>query len=126
MQLIFVHRGETDPAPSRQYTGSTDLVLTARDCCDAASFGPRLRSVTQESKEILFLGLRRRATETIELALPDAAFAAEPLVVEFDAGVIVRLIPEAVTTSRLVWDIWRGADRRGGGVARVRRHAAVS
>ena len=107
MELIIVRHGETAWTLSGQYTGATDLPLTAHGRLQAAALGPLLGRMLAGRVPQVYSSPRERATETLALALPGTGAIVEPLVAEYDYGTYEGLTHEQISMLRPEWNIWR-------------------
>jgi broad specificity phosphatase PhoE len=106
VELIIVRHGETEWTISGQYTGTTDLTLTANGRRQAASLGPLLDSALDGRNAAVYSSPRQRALETATLAFPDTEPVVEPLLAEYDYGAYEGLTADQISTLSPGWNIW--------------------
>ncbi|MBX2981430.1 MAG: RpiB/LacA/LacB family sugar-phosphate isomerase [Flavobacteriales bacterium] len=110
LRLFLVRHGETAWSLTGQYTGSTDIALTAHGEQEARNVGERLRDVafTQVLASPLI-----RARRTCELAVPIPAFEIEPDLIEWDNGTYEGRTPTEILAERPEWNHFRDGSPHG-------------
>lgn len=102
MELYFMRHGETAWSRTGQFTGNTDLPLTAHGEAEARTLAPLLHGVKFDH---VFTSPRQRARRTAELAgyphaVPDAEFA------EWDYGDCDGKLLAEIQATRPGWNIY--------------------
>jgi broad specificity phosphatase PhoE len=123
MRLVIVRHGETEWTLAGRYTGSSDVGLTANGRQQAASLSSLLARVLHGQRAVVVCSPRRRATETVALALPAHRMAVEPLVAEYVYGSYEGLTIEQIDRLAPGWEIWRDGCPAGESTAHVGRRA---
>jgi broad specificity phosphatase PhoE len=107
MRLIIVRHGETAWTLSGQYTGASDIPVTANGRREATLFPSLLEQVLNGQRPVVVTSPRQRAIETATLALPECGLTVEPLVAEHDYGDYEGLTTDEIRRRAPGWDIWR-------------------
>ena len=110
LRLYLIRHGETAWSLSGQYTGRTDIPLTAHGEDTARELGQRLRNVS--FAHVLTSPLMR-AQQTCALAGLLAAPKIEPDHAEWDNGDDEGRTPADVLASRPNWDLFRDGSPHG-------------
>ena len=110
LRLYLIRHGETAWSLSGQYTGRTDIPLTAHGEDTARELGQRLRNVS--FAHVLTSPLMR-AQQTCALAGLLAAPKIEPDLAEWDNGDDEGRTPADVLASRPNWDLFRDGSPHG-------------
>lgn len=108
-KLVLLRHGQTVWSESGQYTGRTDIPLTAEGRKQAVAAGERLRLMFPEGflPEDIFVSSRVRAQETAQLA-GYAEHTDVEHIVEWDYGRAEgRTRQEIAAAAGFPWDVWR-------------------
>ena len=110
LRLYLVRHGETEWSRSGQYTGRTDIPLTAHGEDEARELGRRIRNIP--FARVLSSPLKR-AQQTCALAglIPTAEI--EPDLAEWDNGEDEGRTPADILASRPGWNLFRDGSPRG-------------
>ena len=100
----MVRHGETEWSLSGQYTGCTDLPLTAHGEHLARELGLRLRGL---SFTRVLTSSRQRARRTCDLVIPGQSPEIEPDLAEWDYGDYEGMHSAAVHKERPDWNLFR-------------------
>ena len=106
MKLIIIRHGETAWTLTGQFTGSTELTLTANGRHQAESLSQIMRGVLEEKTPLVYSSPRERALETARLVLPVEVPTVEPLLVELGYGDYEGRTPGEVRNERPGWNLW--------------------
>jgi broad specificity phosphatase PhoE len=107
LELIIVRHGETEWTLSGQYTGVTDIPLTANGEQEAERLVPILLRLLDDRVPVVYTSPRHRAIETAKLSMPHCTFVVEPLLAEYLYGQYEGLMPKQIKGLSPGWDIWR-------------------
>ena len=110
LRLYLIRHGETDWSLSGQYTGRTDISLTANGEDEARELGLRIRNI--QFAHVLTSPLKR-AQQTCSLAGLDATPEVEPDLAEWDNGDDEGRTPAEVLASRPGWNLFRDGSPGG-------------
>jgi len=110
LRLYFIRHGETEWSLSGQYTGRTDIPLTAHGEEAARALGQHLRS-TPFARVLTSPLLRAR--QTCELAGLGAAPEIEPDLAEWDNGDDEGRTTADILKSRPNWNLFRDGSPHG-------------
>jgi probable phosphoglycerate mutase len=110
LRLYFIRHGETEWSLSGQYTGRTDIPLTAHGEEAARALGQYLRSIP--FARVLTSPLLR-ARQTCELAGLGAAAEIEPDLAEWDNGDDEGRTTADILKSRPNWNLFRDGSPHG-------------
>ena len=110
LRLYLVRHGETEWSLSGQYTGRTDIPLTAHGEDEARELGQRIRNIP--FARVLSSPLKR-AQQTCALAglIPTAEI--EPDLAEWDNGEDEGRTPADILASRPGWNLFRDGSPHG-------------
>jgi RpiB/LacA/LacB family sugar-phosphate isomerase len=110
LKLYLVRHGETEWSRSGQYTGSTDIPLTARGESSAREVGDRLHSILFTH---VFMSPLQRARQSCALAglQPDPVIL--PDLTEWDAGDFEGRTPAEIQKSHPGWNLFRDGSPHG-------------
>ncbi len=110
LRIFLVRHGETDWSRSGQYTGRTDLPLTARGEDEARALGARIQRIS--FARVLTSPLQR-AQQTCDLAGLATPSEIEPDLTEWDHGDIEGRFSADVLKSRPGWNLFRDGAPHG-------------
>ena len=110
LRLYLIRHGETEWSLSGQYTGRTDIPLTAHGEESARNLGLRLRNIP--FVQVLTSPLKR-AQQTCALAGLDATPQIEPDLAEWDNGDDEGRTPADILVSRPNWNLFRDGSPHG-------------
>ncbi|NQV28638.1 MAG: histidine phosphatase family protein [Rhodopirellula sp.] len=110
LRLYLVRHGETEWSLSGQYTGRTDIPLTAHGEDEARELGLRLRDIP--FARVLTSPLNR-AQQTCALAGLIPTVEIEPDLAEWDNGDDEGRTPADILTSRPNWNVFRDGSPNG-------------
>ncbi len=110
LRLYLVRHGETEWSLSRQYTGSTDIPLTAHGEDAARELGLRLRGIP--FTHVLTSPLQR-AQQTCTLAGLTSVVEIEPDLAEWDYGDYEGRTPADILALRPGWNLFRDGSPHG-------------
>jgi broad specificity phosphatase PhoE len=110
LRLYLVRHGETEWSLSGQYTGRTDIPLTAHGEDEARELGLRIRDIP--FARVLSSPLKR-AQQTCALAGLIPAAEIEPDLAEWDNGDDEGRTPTDILASRPDWNLFRDGSPRG-------------
>lgn len=110
LRLYLIRHGETEWSLSGQYTGRTDISLTANGEDEARELGLRIRNI--QFAHVLTSPLKR-AQQTCSLAGLDATPEVEPDLAEWDNGDDEGRTPAEVLASRPGWNLFRDGSPGG-------------
>jgi len=110
LRLFLFRHGETEWSLSGQYSGRTDLSLTARGEEAARELGRRIEEI---SFNCVLTSPLRRARQTCKLAGLGRAAKLEPDLAEWDNGDDEGRTPAEVLRSRPGWDLFRDGSPHG-------------
>jgi broad specificity phosphatase PhoE len=110
LRLYLVRHGETEWSLSGQYTGRTDIPLTAHGEDEAQELGLRIRDIP--FAHVLTSPLKR-AQQTCALAGLDALPEVVPDLAEWDNGDDEGRTPAEVLASRPGWNLFRDGSPNG-------------
>lgn len=110
LRIYFIRHGETEWSRSGQYTGRTDLPLTAHGEDEAREVGLRIRGVP--FARVLTSPLKR-AQQTCALAGLNATPEVEPDLAEWDNGDDEGRTKAEVVASRPDWNLFRDGALHG-------------
>ncbi len=110
LRLYLVRHGETEWSLSGQYTGRTDIPLTAHGEDEARELGLRIRDIP--FARVLTSPLKR-AQHTCALAGLGPASEVEPDLAEWDNGDDEGRTPADILTSRPGWNLFRDGSPHG-------------
>ena len=109
-RLYLIRHGETAWSLSGQYTGRTDIPLTAKGEQDARDLAERLRAARFSR---VFTSPRQRARRTCELAGLDAVAEIEPELAEWDYGDYEGRQSVDIRSGRPDWNLFEDGCPRG-------------
>jgi broad specificity phosphatase PhoE len=110
-QLVLVRHGETEWSRDRRHTSTTDIGLTEKGCAAAAALADRLASWTFATT---LVSPRRRARETVSIALPGANVTVNPDLAEWNYGDYEGLTSAQIHAERdPKWKLWRDGSPNG-------------
>lgn len=110
LRIYFVRHGETEWSLSGQYTGSTDIPLTAKGEAAARKLGLRLRGIP--FTRVLTSPLQR-AKQTCALAGVSPSAEIEPDLGEWGNGDYEGRTPADILSSRPEWNLFRDGAPHG-------------
>ena len=110
LRLYLIRHGETEWSLSGQYTGRTDIPLTAHGEEAARNLGHRLRNIP--FAHVLTSPLKR-AQQTCVLAGLDTTPKIEPDLAEWDNGDDEGRTPADILVSRPDWNLFRDGSPHG-------------
>ena len=110
LRLYLIRHGETEWSLSGQYTGRTDIPLTAHGEDEARELGRRIRNIP--FARVLTSPLKR-AQQTCALAGLIPAAEIEPDLAEWDNGDDEGRTPADILASRPGWNLFRDGSPRG-------------
>jgi len=110
LRLHLIRHGETEWALSSQYTGSTDIPLTAHGEDEAREVGLRLRGIP--FARVLTSPLQR-AQQTCRLAALEPKTKIEPDLTEWDNGDDEGRTPAEILRLRPGWNLFRDGSPHG-------------
>ena len=110
LRLYLVRHGETEWSLSGQYTGRTDILLTAHGEDEARELGLRIRDIP--FARVLTSPLKR-AQQTCALAGLIPTAEVEPDLAEWDNGDDAGRTPADVLASRPGWNLFRDGAPHG-------------
>lgn len=110
LRLYLIRHGETEWSRTGQYTGSTDIALTAQGEEEARDVGQRLRGIP--FTHVLTSPLQR-AKQTCALAALAEKPELEPDLAEWDNGDDEGRTPADILASRPDWDLFRDGSPNG-------------
>jgi len=110
LRLYLVRHGETEWSLSGQYTGRTDIPLTAHGENEARELGLRIRDIP--FARVLTSPLKR-AQQTCALAGLVPAAEVEPDLAEWDNGDDEGRTPADILASRPGWNLFRDGSPNG-------------
>lgn len=84
--VLLVRHGATEWSQSGQYTGRTDLALTAKGEAEARAVEPLLVELLEGAEPLVYASPLRRARETAQLAFPRATAVIDDDLAEYDYG----------------------------------------
>ena len=119
LRIYFVRHGETSWSLSGQYTGRTDIPLTAHGEIAARELGQRIRNISFSHVLTSPLLRARQTCELAGLAKPEI----EPDLTEWDAGDDEGRLPDDILKSRPDWSFFRDGAPRGETPAQVSTRA---
>ena len=109
-RLFLIRHGETEWSLSGQYTGRTDLPLTAHGEAAARKVGERLENVS--FAHVLTSPLQR-ARQTCALAALKPAPEIEPDLIEWDHGDYEGRMPAEIREEQPEWNLFRDGAPNG-------------
>jgi probable phosphoglycerate mutase len=104
-EIWLIRHGETEWSRTGQYTGRTDLPLTARGEREALQLVPVLAAV---SFDAILCSPLQRARRTCELAGYGGVATLEPDCMEWDYGALNGVTRDAYCAAHPGWNIWDG------------------
>lgn len=110
LRLYLIRHGETEWSRTGQYTGSTDIALTAQGEEEARDVGQRLRGIP--FTHVLTSPLQR-ARQTCALAALAGTPELEPDIAEWDNGDDEGRTPADILASRPDWNLFRDGSPNG-------------
>jgi len=110
LRLYLIRHGETEWSRTGQYTGSTDIALTAQGEEEARNVGQRLRGIPFTH---LLTSPLQRARQTCALAALAGAPELEPDLAEWDNGDDEGRTPADILASRPDWNLFRDGSPNG-------------
>ena len=110
LRLYLIRHGETEWSLSGQYTGRTDIPLTAHGDVEARKLGLRLRGI--QFSHVLTSPLQR-AQQTCKMAGLGQTPRIEPDLTEWDNGDDEGLTPADILKSRPGWNLFRDGAPNG-------------
>lgn len=110
LRLYLIRHGATEWSLSGQYTGSTDIALTAQGEAEARDVGQRLRGIP--FVHILTSPLQR-SRQTCTLAALAGTPEIEPDLTEWDNGDDEGRTPAEILASRPDWNLFRDGSPNG-------------
>ena len=116
LRLYLIRHGETEWSLSGQYTGRTDLPLTAHGEEAARNLGRRLQNIP--FAHVLTSPLKR-ARQTCALARLDATSNIEPDLAEWDNGDDEGRTTADILKSRPNWNLFRDGSPHGESPAQI-------
>jgi probable phosphoglycerate mutase len=120
LRLYFIRHGETEWSRSGQYTGRTDIPLTAHGEDEARKVGQRLRDIP--FAHVLTSPLQR-AQQTCALAALGPTPGIEPDLAEWDNGDDEGRTSAEILKSRPDWNLFRDGSPRGETPAQISARA---
>ena len=120
LRLYIIRHGETEWSLSGQYTGRTDIPLTARGEVAARKLGLRLRGI--QFTHVLTSPLQR-AQQTCKLAGLGLTPKIEPDLTEWDNGDDEGRTPADILKSRPGWNLFRDGAPHGETPAQISARA---
>jgi probable phosphoglycerate mutase len=120
LRLYLIRHGETEWSLSGQYTGRTDIPLTAHGEVAARKLGLRLRGIP--FTHVLTSPLQR-ALQSCELASLGQTPRIEPDLTEWDNGDDEGLTPAGILKSRTGWNLFRDGAPNGETPAQISTRA---
>ncbi len=116
LHIYLIRHGETAWSLSGQYTGRTDIPLTAHGEAEARELGLRIRDIP--FAHVLTSPLKR-AQQTCTLAGLDATPEVMPDLTEWDNGDDEGRTPEEILASRPGWNLFRDGSPNGESPAQI-------
>jgi HAD superfamily hydrolase (TIGR01484 family) len=116
LRLYFIRHGETEWSRSGQYTGRTDIPLTAHGQDEARKVGQRLRDIP--FAHVLTSPLQR-AQQTCALAALGPTPGIEPDLAEWDNGDDEGRMSAEILKSRPDWNLFREGSPNGESPAQI-------
>jgi broad specificity phosphatase PhoE len=116
LKLYLIRHGETEWALTGQYSGRTDIALTAHGEDEARAVGKRLRDIS--FADVLTSPLQR-AQQTCALAALGAIPRIEPDLMEWDNGDDEGHTTAEVLTARPGWNLFRDGSPNGESPAQI-------
>ena len=116
LKLFFIRHGETTWSRSGQFTGRTDIPLTAYGCETARQLGACLRDVS--FSHVLTSPLQR-ARQTGELAGLNLPVEVEPDLIEWDNGDDEGRTTAEILVERADWNLFRDGSPNGESPAQI-------
>lgn len=116
LKLFFIRHGETTWSRSGQFTGRTDIPLTAYGCETARQLGAYLRDVS--FSHVLTSPLQR-ARQTGELAGLNLPVEVEPDLIEWDNGDDEGRTTAEILVERADWNLFRDGSPNGESPAQI-------
>lgn len=110
LRLYLIRHGETEWSLSGQYTGRTDIALTAHGEEAARELGHRLRGIVFS---LVLTSPMQRAQQTCALAGLAPAAEIEPELAEWDYGDYEGRTPADIHASRPGWNLFRDGSPNG-------------
>ena len=110
LRIYLIRHGETKWSRSGQYTGRTDIPLTAHGEETARGLGLRLRNIPFTN---VLTSPLKRAQQTCALAGLVSAPEIEPDLAEWDNGDYEGRTPTEILGSRPTWNLFRDGAPRG-------------
>jgi len=110
LNLYLIRHGETEWSLSGQYTGSTDIPLTAHGETAAREVGERLHDI---SFSHVFVSPLQRAQQTCALAALGPVPAIKPDLTEWNAGDYEGLLLTEIHKSHPGWNLFRDGSPHG-------------
>lgn len=120
LRIYLVRHGETEWSLSGQYTGRTDIPLTAHGEDTARELGLRLRDIP--FAHVLTSPLQR-AQQTCALAGLTVVAEIDPDLAEWDNGDYEGRTPADILESRPAWNLFRDGPPRGETPAQISNRA---
>ena len=120
LRLYLIRHGETEWSLSGQYTGHTDIPLTAHGEDAAREVGERLRGIP--FAHVLTSPLQR-ARQTCALAALEPTPEIEPDLAEWDNGDDEGRTPAEISASRPDWNLFRDGSPNGEAPAQISARA---
>ncbi len=116
LRLYLIRHGETEWSLSGQYTGRTDIPLTAHGECAAREVGKRLQHIP--FAHVLMSPLRR-ARQTCALAALKPAAEIEPDLTEWSNGDYEGRTPAEIRELQPEWNLFRDGSPHGESPAQI-------
>jgi len=110
LRLYLIRHGETEWSLSGQYTGRTDLPLTAHGEAAARRVGEHLKNV---SFAHVLMSPLQRARQTCALAALKPAPEIEPKITEWDNGDYEGRTPAEIREAQPEWNLFRDGAPNG-------------
>lgn len=109
MELLIIRHGETEWSLTGRHTGITDIPLTARGKAEAQALaGVVARALAGREPAIVLTSPRRRAADTLALALPGAGAGATVCadLREYDYGAYEGRTSADIHRAHPEWNVW--------------------
>lgn len=111
--VLLVRHGATEWSESGQYTGRTDLALTATGEAEARAVAPLLDELLEGAEPLVYASPLRRAHETARLAFPRVPATLDDDLAEYDYGDYEGLLTNEILARDPHFDLF-GAGCPGG------------
>jgi len=107
VELLIIRHGETEWSQAGRHTGTTDIPLTARGRAEARALaGVVARALAGREPAIVLTSPRRRAAETLALALPGAVPTVCADLREYDYGAYEGRTSPDIHRLHPDWNVW--------------------